>query len=160
MKNQSNNQRIFGGCHADGTLQPARTIQTQTAITPAAHHPQVSESSSDSPSNDSTVKPAQDNSSEAASSSKHAAASNDSKDSSVKEDWKVEFEKSLMEQYGLKPHHYVDLGNGIYEVYVEREGKFISYLQKMLHTSNPDIPNHRLLRFQDILCMVSLDNNS
>lgn len=92
----------------------------------------MSESSSasvNSPSNDtSTVKPAQDNSSEAASSSKHAAASNDSKDSSVKEDWKVEFEKSLMEQYGLKPHHYVDLGNGIYEVYVEREGKFISFV--------------------------------
>lgn len=92
----------------------------------------VSESSSasvNSPSNDtSTVKPAQDNSSEAASSSKPAAASNDSKDSSVKEDWKVEFEKSLMEQYGLKPHHYVDLGNGIYEVYVEREGKIISFV--------------------------------
>lgn len=33
-----------------------------------------------------------------------------------------------MEQYGLKPHHYVDLGNGIYEVYVEREGKFISFV--------------------------------
>ncbi len=92
----------------------------------------VSESSSasvNSPSNDtSTVKPAEDNSSEAASSSKPAAASNDSKDSSVKEDWKVEFEKSLMEQYGLKPHHYVDLGNGIYEVYVEREGKIISFV--------------------------------
>lgn len=92
----------------------------------------VSESSSvsvNSPSNDtSTVKPAEDNSSEAASSSKPAAASNDSKDSSVKEDWKAEFEKSLMEQYGLKPHHYVDLGNGIYEVYVEREGKIISFV--------------------------------
>lgn len=92
----------------------------------------VSESSSasvNSPSNDtSTVKPAEDNSSEAASSSTPAAASNDSKDSSVKEDWKVEFEKSLMEQYGLKPHHYVDLGNGIYEVYVEREGKIISFV--------------------------------
>lgn len=92
----------------------------------------VSESSSasvNSPSNDtSTVQPAHDNSSEAASSSKPADASNDSKDSSVKEDWKVEFEKSLMEQYGLKPHHYVDLGNGIYEVYVEREGKIISFV--------------------------------
>ena len=92
----------------------------------------VSESSSasvNSLSNDtSTVKPAEDNSSEAASSSKPAAASNDSKDSSVKEDWKVEFEKSLMELYGLKPHHYVDLGNGIYEVYVEREGKIISFV--------------------------------
>ena len=88
-----------------------------------------SSSSVNSPSNDtSTVKPAQDNSSEAASSSKPAAASNDSKDSSVKEDWKIEFEKSLMEQYGLKPHHYVDLGNGIYEVYVEREGKIISFV--------------------------------
>lgn len=93
----------------------------------------ISESPSasvNSPSSDaSTAKPAQDNSSEAASGSKPAASSTDNEStSSAKEDWKTAFEKSLMEQYGLKPHHYVDLGDGIYEVYVEREGKIISFV--------------------------------
>ena len=32
--------------------------------------------------------------------------------------WKAKFERSLLEDYGVTPDHYEDLGNGIYQVYV------------------------------------------
>ncbi len=44
------------------------------------------------------------------------------------EAWKTEFEKSLLENYGVTPDHYEDLGNGIYQVYVEIDGKVIPYV--------------------------------
>lgn len=43
-------------------------------------------------------------------------------DTSVDDSWKVEFEKSLLENYGVKPDHYEELENGMYQVYVEIDG--------------------------------------
>ena len=42
--------------------------------------------------------------------------------------WKVGFEKSLLENYGITPDHYEDLGNGVYQVYVEIDGKLVPYV--------------------------------
>ena len=40
------------------------------------------------------------------------------------------FEKSLLENYGVTPHHYEDLGDGVYQVYVKIDGKwYISTLR-------------------------------
>jgi len=44
------------------------------------------------------------------------------------EAWKTEFEKSLLENYGVAPDHYEDLGDGIYQVYVKIDGKIIPYV--------------------------------
>ena len=43
---------------------------------------------------------------------------NDSETSEA-EAWKIDFEKSLFENYGVIPEYYEDLGNGIYLVYVK-----------------------------------------
>lgn len=40
----------------------------------------------------------------------------------------TEFEKSLLENYGVAPDHYEDLGDGIYQVYVKIDGKIIPYV--------------------------------
>ena len=42
--------------------------------------------------------------------------------------WKAAFEKSLLENYGVKPDHYEDLGNGVYQIYVEIDGKVVPYV--------------------------------
>ena len=42
--------------------------------------------------------------------------------------WKAEFERSLLENYGVTPDHYEDLGNGIYQVYVKLDGKVVPYV--------------------------------
>ena len=44
------------------------------------------------------------------------------------ETWKTEFEKSLLENYGVTPNHYEDLGDGVYQVYVEIDGKIVPYV--------------------------------
>ena len=44
------------------------------------------------------------------------------------EPWKAEFEKSLLENYGVTPDHYEDLGGGVYQVYVEIDGKIVPYV--------------------------------
>ena len=36
--------------------------------------------------------------------------------------------KSLLENYGVTPDHYEDLGNGVYQVYVEIDGKVVPYV--------------------------------
>lgn len=41
---------------------------------------------------------------------------------------KTEFEKSLLENYGVTPDHYEDLGDGVYQVYVEIDGKVVPYV--------------------------------
>jgi hypothetical protein len=48
--------------------------------------------------------------------------------SADQEAWKIAFEKSLFENYGAKPHHYEDLGDGVYQVYVEIDGKIVPYV--------------------------------
>ena len=42
--------------------------------------------------------------------------------------WKAEFEKSLFDSYGKRPVKYEDLGNFIYQVYVEHEGRVIPFV--------------------------------
>ena len=42
--------------------------------------------------------------------------------------WKAAFEKSLLENYGIKPDHYEELENGVYQVYVEIDGKVVPYV--------------------------------
>lgn len=42
--------------------------------------------------------------------------------------WKAEFEKSLFDSYGKRPVKYEDLGNGIYQVYVEHKGRVIPFV--------------------------------
>ena len=49
-------------------------------------------------------------------------------DTAADDAWKVEFEKSLLENYGVTPDHYEDLGNGVYQVYVEIDGKVVPYV--------------------------------
>ena len=52
----------------------------------------------------------------------------DADTSSNDEAWKTEFEKSLLENYGVTPDHYEDLGDGVYQVYVEIDGKVVPYV--------------------------------
>ena len=49
-------------------------------------------------------------------------------DTSVDDSWKADFEKSLLDNYGVKPDHYEELENGVYQVYVEINGKIIPYV--------------------------------
>lgn len=51
-----------------------------------------------------------------------------SPEDAAEEAWKVEFEKSLMENYGVTPHHYESLGDGIYQVYVDIGGRIVPYV--------------------------------
>ena len=44
------------------------------------------------------------------------------------EAWKQAFEESLWENYGVVPNHYEDLGDGVYQVYVEIDGKVVPYV--------------------------------
>lgn len=48
--------------------------------------------------------------------------------SAADEAWKQAFEESLWENYGVVPDHYEDLGDGVYQVYVEIDGKVVSYV--------------------------------
>lgn len=41
---------------------------------------------------------------------------------------KQAFEESLWENYGVVPDHYEDLGDGVYQVYVEIDGKVVPYV--------------------------------
>ena len=59
--------------------------------------------------------------------SEYAAESDFSGVLDVSGDWKSAFEKVLLKECGVKPDHYENLGNGIYEVYVEKDGKVIPY---------------------------------
>lgn len=42
--------------------------------------------------------------------------------------WKADFEKSLEENYDVTPEHYEDLGDGLYQVYVEIDGESVPYV--------------------------------
>ena len=49
-------------------------------------------------------------------------------DGAADDAWKAAFEKSLLENYGVKPDHYEELENGMYQVYVEIDGKIVPYV--------------------------------
>ena len=59
-----------------------------------------------------------------------AAESDDLAESAAPSDerWKVDFEKSLWENYNVTPEYYEDLGDGIYQVYVKMDGKTVPYV--------------------------------
>ena len=44
------------------------------------------------------------------------------------EDWKVDFEASLLEQCNVTPDRYEDLGDGVYQVYVTINGESVTYV--------------------------------
>ena len=44
------------------------------------------------------------------------------------ESWKVDFEKSLWENYNVTPEYYEALGDGVYQVYVKIDGKTVPYV--------------------------------
>ena len=44
------------------------------------------------------------------------------------ESWKVDFEKSLWENYNVTPEYYEYLGDGVYQVYVKIDGKVVPYV--------------------------------
>lgn len=46
----------------------------------------------------------------------------------TEEAWKIEFEKSLLENYGVTPEYYEDLGDGVYQVYVKIDGKIVPFV--------------------------------
>ena len=58
------------------------------------------------------------------------AESDDLAESSASSDesWKIDFEKSLWENYNVTPEYYEDLGDGIYQVYVKMDGKTVPYV--------------------------------
>ena len=56
------------------------------------------------------------------------SSTEDADTSANDEAWKTEFEKSLLENYGVTPDHYEDLGDGVYQVYVEIDGKIVPYV--------------------------------
>lgn len=62
------------------------------------------------------------------SSSKAENSSSSSNTEPQKEQWKIDFEKKLYENYQVKPDRYEDLGNGIYTVYVTVDGKSVPYV--------------------------------
>lgn len=49
-------------------------------------------------------------------------------DTAADDSWKAEFEKSLLDNYGVKPDHYEELENGVYQVYVEIDGRIVPYV--------------------------------
>ena len=49
-------------------------------------------------------------------------------DTAADDSWKVEFEKNLLDSYSVKPDHYEELENGVYQVYVEIDGKIVPYV--------------------------------
>ena len=56
------------------------------------------------------------------------SSTEDADTSANDEAWKTDFEKSLLENYGVTPDHYEDLGDGVYQVYVEIDGKVVPYV--------------------------------
>lgn len=60
--------------------------------------------------------------------SSSAGKPTDENSNGADEPWKAKFEKSLLENYGVTPDHYEDLGGGVYQVYVEIDGRIVPYV--------------------------------
>ena len=105
---------------------------------PAASQPGSAEASSAQPAEQSAAPAASSQASPApeetpdgsGSASGNSSAGEPGEDSSdgADEPWKAEFEKSLLENYGVTPDHYEDLGGGVYQVYVEIDGRIVPYV--------------------------------
>ena len=72
------------------------------------------------PSADTSISPDRDTLEE-----KNAPINEDTTDD---DSWKIEFEKSLLDNYGVIPDHYEELENGVYQVYVKIDGKIVPYV--------------------------------
>lgn len=57
-----------------------------------------------------------------------SSAASPERAASEEEGWKADFEKSLLENYGVTPESYEDLGDGVYQVYVKIDGKLVPYV--------------------------------
>ena len=105
---------------------------------PAASQPGSAEVSSAQPAEQPTAPAASSEASTAPEETPDGSGSSDGSFSAEKptdeisdgadEPWKAEFEKSLLENYGVTPDHYEDLGGGVYQVYVEIDGKIVPYV--------------------------------
>ena len=49
-------------------------------------------------------------------------------ESSEEEPWKAALAEDLFEKYGVLPEYYEDLGDGIYQVYVEVGGEIVPFV--------------------------------
>ena len=54
--------------------------------------------------------------------------SNHGDEASQDEAWKEELAETLFENYGVLPEYYEDLGDGIYQVYVEVGGEIVPFV--------------------------------
>ena len=105
---------------------------------PAAPQPGSAEASSAQPTEQPTAPAASSQASPAPEETPDGSGSSDGSSSAEKptdensdgadEPWKAEFEKSLLENYGVTPDHYEDLGGGVYQVYVEIDGRIVPYV--------------------------------
>ena len=95
---------------ADESQKPDSTIE-QTGETETSGIPTTEETSTEGDSTEDTT-----------------VENNTVENASDSESWKNEFEKSLLENYGVSPDHYEDLGDGIYQVYVEINGNVVPFV--------------------------------
>lgn len=103
----------LAACGKTETPEPTETQLPPPAVQTAA--PETAK-----PSAEPTPAPSAKPETPASTPSSAPAAANDS--------WKAEFEKSLYDNYGKKPVRYEPLGNGIYQVYVENDGRVIPFV--------------------------------
>ena len=59
---------------------------------------------------------------------RQAEAQNKENEDSEEESWKAALAEDLLEKYGVIPEYYVDLGEGIYQVYVEVGGEIVPFV--------------------------------
>ena len=60
--------------------------------------------------------------------SKEGSAPTSKDDVFEEEPWKAALAEDLFEKYGVLPEYYEDLGDGIYQVYVEVGGKIVPFV--------------------------------
>ena len=66
------------------------------------------------------------------------------------EAWKEDLEKSLFENYGLIPKYYEDLGDGIYQVYMEVGGEVVLLVKVDSETGDYQVIGWRTLMYCEI----------
>ena len=101
----------------DSTVQPTEQqndSETSANEDPFTHVDEDSEDKSASTGNDED--------------SENKSASTGSDEVSEEEPWKTALAEELFEKYGVIPEYYEDLGDGIYQVYVEVGGEVIPFV--------------------------------
>lgn len=67
---------------------------------------------------------------------KQETSSTKADEASEDDAWKENFEKHLLEDYGVIPEYYEDLGDGIYQVYVKMGDKVVPFVTVDSATGN------------------------